>query len=64
MLDVDSKAMGYRMLVVSADGSMHFWKDHDVVWKSEESLAHTIEAEFLDLPERKLWTQESDELGM
>ncbi|CAB4431410.1 unnamed protein product [Rhizophagus irregularis] len=63
VLDVDSKAMGYRMLVISADGSMHFWKDHDVVWKSEESLAHTIEAEFLDLPERKLWTQESDELA-
>ncbi|CAG8630833.1 14657_t:CDS:10 [Funneliformis caledonium] len=63
VLDVDSKATGYRMLVISADGSMHFWKDHEVVWKSEESLAHTIEAEFLDLPERKLWTQEVDELA-
>jgi hypothetical protein len=52
------------MLVTSADGSMHFWKDHDMIWKSEESLAHTIEAEFLDLPERKLWTQEVDELGI
>ncbi|RIA80203.1 hypothetical protein C1645_12520 [Glomus cerebriforme] len=63
VLDVDSKATGYRMLVTSADGSIHFWKDHDMVWKSEESLAHTIEAEFLDLPERKLWTQEVDELA-
>ena len=64
MLDVDSKAAKYRMLVTSTDGSIHFWKDNEMVWKSEESLAHTIEAEFLDLPERKLWTQEVDELGM
>ncbi|CAG8515703.1 6939_t:CDS:10 [Diversispora eburnea] len=54
--------VAYRMFAVSSDGSTHFFKESSVIWQREESLAHTKEVEFLDLPERKLWTQEVDEL--
>ncbi|CAG8433616.1 1193_t:CDS:10 [Ambispora gerdemannii] len=53
----------YRILSLSSDGSLYCWKDGTVSWKREESLAHAIQAEFLDLPERKLWSQEIDELA-
>lgn len=52
------------MFAVSSDGSTHFFKENNIVWQKEESLAYAKEVEFLDLPERKLWTQEVDELGM
>lgn len=52
------------MLVTSDDGSVHFFKEDSIAWNKEESLSHAIEVEFLDLPEKKLWTQEVDELGM
>ncbi|CAG8592704.1 10490_t:CDS:2, partial [Acaulospora colombiana] len=55
--------IAYRAYAISADGSTHFFKKDEIVWQKEESLAHTIEVEFLDLPERKLWTQEVDELA-
>ncbi|CAG8465850.1 4436_t:CDS:10 [Ambispora leptoticha] len=53
----------YRILILSSDGSLYFWKDGTVSWRREESLAHAIQAEYLDLPERKLWSQEIDELA-
>ncbi|CAG8670205.1 15987_t:CDS:10, partial [Racocetra fulgida] len=68
LLDVTTKknsqttAVAYRMLVTSDDGSVHFFKEDSIAWNKEESLSHAIEVEFLDLPEKKLWTQEVDEL--
>ncbi|CAG8644959.1 10223_t:CDS:10, partial [Acaulospora morrowiae] len=55
--------VAYRMYAISDDGSTHFLKKDEIVWQKEESLAHATEVEFLDLPERKLWTQEVDELA-
>ncbi|RHZ82351.1 hypothetical protein Glove_109g123 [Diversispora epigaea] len=55
--------VAYRMFAVSSDGSTHFFKENNVIWQREESLAYAKEVEFLDLPERKLWTQEVDELA-
>ncbi|CAG8693541.1 7769_t:CDS:10, partial [Dentiscutata erythropus] len=68
LLDVTTKkinettSVAYRMLVISDDGSVHFFKEDSIAWKREESLTRAIEVEFLDLPEKKLWTQEVDEL--
>nr|CAG8470736.1 11817_t:CDS:10 [Entrophospora candida] len=60
--NTEKLSVAYRMLAISADGSIHFLKENNVIWEREESLAHTIQVEFIDLPERKLWTQETDEL--
>ncbi|CAG8783115.1 5053_t:CDS:10, partial [Cetraspora pellucida] len=66
LLDVTTKknneTVAYRMLVTSDDGSVHFFKEDSIAWNKEESLSHAMEVEFLDLPEKKLWTQEIDEL--
>ncbi|CAG8592009.1 5924_t:CDS:10, partial [Gigaspora rosea] len=68
LLDVTTKknnettSVAYRMLIVSDDGSIHFFKEDSIAWNREESLTHATEVEFLDLPEKKLWTQEVDEL--
>ncbi|CAJ0651772.1 14283_t:CDS:10 [Entrophospora sp. SA101] len=61
--NTEKLSVAYRMLAISADGSIHFLKENNVIWEREESLAHTIQVEFIDLPERKLWTQETDELA-
>ena len=52
------------MILLSSDGSVHSWKDASISWTREESLAHAVGVEFVDLPEKKLWSQEVDELGM
>ncbi|CAG8580961.1 4772_t:CDS:10 [Paraglomus occultum] len=52
----------YRMILLSADGSIHSWKDSSIAWKREEPLTHAVGVEFVDLPEKKLWSQEVDEL--
>ncbi|KAG9296619.1 hypothetical protein G9A89_002890 [Geosiphon pyriformis] len=65
ILDVDNKQkekLSYQIFMVSQDQSVYFWQDGRFVWKREESLAHAIQVEFLDFPERKLWSQDIDEL--
>ncbi|KAG0240620.1 hypothetical protein BGW41_006801 [Actinomortierella wolfii] len=53
----------YRAFFTTMDGSFHSFTDLDIeTWYREESLAYINNAELLDLPERKLWTQEADEL--
>ncbi|KAF9970863.1 hypothetical protein BGZ73_006289 [Actinomortierella ambigua] len=51
----------YRVTFTTADGSFHSYSDSER-WYREESLAYATHAELVDLPERKMWTQEADEL--
>ncbi|KAF9165360.1 hypothetical protein DFQ26_000226 [Actinomortierella ambigua] len=52
----------YRVSFTTMDGSFHSYADTER-WYREESLAYATGVELLDLPERKLWTQEADELA-
>jgi hypothetical protein len=50
-----------RALLVSDDGSIRVYHGSDLAWSREESLAYIADAEFVDLPEEKLWSQMADE---
>ncbi|RUO95372.1 hypothetical protein BC936DRAFT_144230, partial [Jimgerdemannia flammicorona] len=56
-------AATFRLFLTTADGSVRFIAREGVEWSREEALADIVEAEFLDLPERHLYTQDHDELG-
>ncbi|KAI1297454.1 hypothetical protein EDD11_007123 [Mortierella claussenii] len=65
-LELYSKGQGVqtRVFFSTMDGSFHAFSDiESECWYREESLAYTKDVEFVDLPERKLWTQDVDEEG-
>ncbi|KAF9105031.1 hypothetical protein BGX27_009845 [Mortierella sp. AM989] len=65
-LELYSKGQGIQARVYSStvDGSFHAYSDVESErWYREESLAYIKDVEFVDLPERKLWTQDVDESG-
>ncbi|KAF9388638.1 hypothetical protein BGX21_000273 [Mortierella sp. AD011] len=65
-LELYSKGQGIQVRVYfsTMDGSFHAFSDiESECWYREESLAYTRNVEFVDLPERKLWTQDVDETG-
>ncbi|KAF9958888.1 hypothetical protein BGZ65_001096, partial [Modicella reniformis] len=65
-LELYSKGQGVqtRVYFSTVDGSFHAFSDvASERWYREESLAHVNDVEFVDLPERKLWTQDVDEAG-
>ncbi|KAI7867374.1 hypothetical protein BDF14DRAFT_1803152 [Spinellus fusiger] len=51
------------VFVVTASGSTLYYTDGKVQWSREEAIGHTVASEFIDLPEKKLWTQMADELS-
>ncbi|KAF7729983.1 hypothetical protein EC973_003396 [Apophysomyces ossiformis] len=53
----------FRTLIITTSGSMFMYDEENIVWSREEALAHTTASEFLDLPEKQLWTQMADELS-
>ncbi|KAI8816687.1 uncharacterized protein EV422DRAFT_571446 [Fimicolochytrium jonesii] len=64
-LDVFVKKDGtpaFSIFAVSEDGSTHVLKDGRVVWSKDESLTASAVAEYVDLPEKSLLSQEHDEL--
>ncbi|KAJ3017234.1 hypothetical protein HKX48_003655 [Thoreauomyces humboldtii] len=64
-LDVFSQkdgSLSLRLFVVTADGSTHLWKDGESLWTQAESLTVSSAAEYVDLPEQSLLSQEHDEL--
>ncbi|KAF9536853.1 hypothetical protein EC957_009519 [Mortierella hygrophila] len=53
-----------RIYFSTMDGSFHAFSDAESEsWYREESLAYAKDVEIVDLPERKLWTQDVDEAG-
>ncbi|KAF9579334.1 hypothetical protein BGW38_004449, partial [Lunasporangiospora selenospora] len=53
-----------RVYFATMDGSFHAYSDVAAErWYREESLAYARDVEILDLPERKLWTQDVNEAG-
>ena len=53
-----------RIYFSTMDGSFHAFSDvESESWYREESLAYAKDVEIVDLPERKLWTQDVDEAG-
>ncbi|KAF9345507.1 hypothetical protein BGX26_003047, partial [Mortierella sp. AD094] len=65
-LELYSKGQGIqtRIYFSTMDGSFHAFSDIESErWYREESLAYIRDVEFVDLPERKLWTQDVDETG-
>ncbi|KAI7816781.1 hypothetical protein BC939DRAFT_467864 [Gamsiella multidivaricata] len=65
-LELYSKGQGVqtRVYFSTIDGSFHVYSDvESEQWYREESLAYVKDVEFVDLPERKLWTQDVDESG-
>ncbi|KAF9437149.1 hypothetical protein BGZ76_001811 [Entomortierella beljakovae] len=65
-LELFNKGQGiqYRVYYSTMDGSFHGYSDLESErWYREESLAYVKDVEFVDLPERKLWTQDVDEAG-
>ncbi len=50
------------LFVVTEGSSVFYYNETSIVWSREESLSNIGAAEFLDLPEQKLWTQMADEL--
>ncbi|KAG0344752.1 hypothetical protein BG004_004193 [Podila humilis] len=58
------QALQTRAYFCTMDGSFHSYTEVESErWYREESLAYVKEVEFVDLPERKLWTQDKDETG-
>ncbi|KAI9140853.1 hypothetical protein BKA69DRAFT_489459 [Paraphysoderma sedebokerense] len=67
---------GVRLLLITADGDLHLYRNSlpkvfdetlspipiEAEWTREESLAEIVSAEFVELPEKKMWTQDVDEL--
>ncbi|KAF9205015.1 hypothetical protein BGZ59_000726 [Podila verticillata] len=65
-LELFTKGQGIqtRIYFATMDGSFHsFTETESERWYREESMAYIKEVEFVDLPERKLWTQDKDETG-
>ncbi|CAO3567054.1 unnamed protein product [Mortierella alpina] len=65
-LELYSKGQGIqtRAYFSTMDGSFHAYSDVESErWQREESLAYIKTVEFVDLPERKLWTQDVNEAG-
>ncbi|KAF9189248.1 hypothetical protein BGZ50_000864 [Haplosporangium sp. Z 11] len=53
-----------RVFFSTMDGSFHAYSDIESErWYREESLAYVKNVEFVDLPERKMWTQDVNEAG-
>ncbi|KAI9314818.1 hypothetical protein BX666DRAFT_1861888 [Dichotomocladium elegans] len=54
-----------KALVVTASGStfMYDGSSDKLLWSREEAMAHTTASEFLDLPEKQMWTQMADEIS-
>ncbi|RUS14506.1 hypothetical protein BC937DRAFT_93709 [Endogone sp. FLAS-F59071] len=50
------------LFLTTMDGSVRLITKDGVGWSREEALADTVDVEFLDLPERHLYTQDHDEL--
>ncbi|KAF9350854.1 hypothetical protein BGX34_000956, partial [Mortierella sp. NVP85] len=58
------QAMQTRIYFSTIEGSFHAFSDVESErWYREESLAYAKDVKFVDLPERKLWTQDVDEAG-
>ncbi|KAG0275120.1 hypothetical protein BGZ95_009165 [Linnemannia exigua] len=65
-LELYNKGQGIqtRAYFSTLDGSFHAFSDVEFEsWYREESLAYAKDVEIVDLPERKLWTQDVDETG-
>ncbi|KAG0202565.1 hypothetical protein BGX28_004979 [Mortierella sp. GBA30] len=65
-LELYSRGQGIqtRIYFSTMDGSFHAYSDVESErWYREESLAYVKDVEFVDLPERQLWTQDVDEAG-
>ncbi|KAG0300521.1 hypothetical protein BGZ98_009123 [Dissophora globulifera] len=65
-VELFSKGQGVQLRIYfsTMDGSFHSYSDiESECWYREESLAYTKDVEFVDLPERKLWTQDANEVG-
>lgn len=65
-LELYSKGQGVqtRVYFSTMDGSFHSYSEVESErWYREESLAYIKDVEFVDLPERKLWTQDVNEAG-
>ncbi|KAJ3144379.1 hypothetical protein HDU89_008548 [Geranomyces variabilis] len=52
----------FRLFAVTADGSTRLFKSGEVIWSREESLTAATAAEYVDLPEKSMLSQEHDEL--
>ncbi|KAJ3177319.1 hypothetical protein HDU87_004571 [Geranomyces variabilis] len=52
----------FRVFAVTADGSTRLFKSGEVIWSREESLTAATTAEYVDLPEKSMLSQEHDEL--
>lgn len=50
------------LFVVTDGSSVFYYNESSIVWSREESLSNIAATEFLDLPEKKMWTQMVDEL--
>ncbi|KAJ3038483.1 hypothetical protein HDV00_000580 [Rhizophlyctis rosea] len=57
-----TKSQHARLFIVTSDGSTRVWSEDKVLWTSEESLAHSRAAQFVDLPEKSMLSQVHDEL--
>ncbi|TPX70016.1 hypothetical protein SpCBS45565_g01990 [Spizellomyces sp. 'palustris'] len=65
-LDVFPKkdgSMGFRIFIITADGSTQLLKDGAMVWTKEEALTKASAAVYVDLPEKSLLSQVHDELN-
>ncbi|KAI8921424.1 hypothetical protein DFJ77DRAFT_163083 [Powellomyces hirtus] len=58
----DGKVPSFRIFAVTADGSIKLLNAGEVLWTREESLTEALAAEYVDLPERSLLSQDHDEL--
>lgn len=54
-----------RALIVTSSGSTFLYDGtaKEMIWSREEAMAHATASEFLELPERQLWTQMADEIA-
>lgn len=52
-----------RVFVTTESGSVFAYEKTRALWSREEAMAHATAAEFLELPEKQLWTQMADELS-
>ncbi|KAJ3153065.1 hypothetical protein HDU86_005363 [Geranomyces michiganensis] len=59
----ESRGAVFRLFAVTADGSVRLYKGGEAVWSREESLTSAAAAEYVDLPEKSMLSQEHDELN-
>ncbi|KAI7878778.1 DUF1620-domain-containing protein [Lichtheimia hyalospora FSU 10163] len=54
-----------RALIVTSSGSTFLYDGptKEMIWSREEAMAHATASEFLELPEKQLWTQMADEIA-